>query len=152
MSNLLDKICALRDLITKKQYTKLKFYKMGILQLKEEIHRQISKKAEDYSHELDFMAGDLRELAQEINDMLNEWQAIMYTDDNIKEIYQNRKGEAIDLNPYQEKVIPIMQTRTQIMQPLIELLNLIEYHSVYLYYLEHASNDEFALKYSERII
>lgn len=152
MSNLLDKICALRDLISKRQYSKLKYYKMGILQLKEEIHRQMTKKAADYSHELEFFAGDLRELAQEINQMLNEWQKIMDPDTNIKAIYEAKDGVNIDLQAYQDKVIPIMKTRTETMQALIELLNLIEYHAVYLYYLEYASNDEFAIKYSERVI
>lgn len=152
MSNLLDQICAMRDLVTSKEYNKLKFYKMKILQLKEEIHRQVKKKAEDYSHELEFCAGDLRELAQEINEMLNDWQKIMFPDDNIKSIYENIKDNQIDLQSYQDTVIPIMKTRTEAMQALIELLNLIEYHAVYLYYLEIASNDEFALKYTERII
>lgn len=152
MSNLLDKICALRDLIASKQYNKLKFYKMGILQLKEEIHRQISKKVQDYSYKLDFTAQDLRELAREINQMLNDWQTIMQPDTHIKETMRISENKQLNLVPFQETVIPIMQARTESIQPLIELLNLIEYHAVFLYYTELASKDEFAINYTERVI
>ena len=152
MSNLLDKICVLRDLITQKQYNKLKFYKIGILRLKEEIHRQLSKKAQDYSYELDFTAQDLRELAQEINQMLNDWQTIMNPDTHIKETMRISENKQLNIIPFQDTVIPIMQARTNTIQPLIELLNLIEYHAVFLYFLELASNDEFAINYTERVI
>lgn len=152
MSNLLDKICKLRDLITRKQYNKLKYCKMEILQLKEEIHRQIRKKVEDYSHELDFTAQDLRELAQEINQMFNDWQTIMNPDTHIKETIRISENKQLNIIPFQNTVIPIMQARTQCTQPLMELLNLIEYHAVFLYMTELASNDEFAINYTERVI
>lgn len=151
MSKLLDRICAVRDLITTKQYSKLKFHKMQLLQLKEEIHRQMKKKAQDYKHELDFTAQDLRELAADINGMLNDWQAVMTPDENIKLVYDNRKGNGIDLTLFQDKVIPIVQARTETIQALTELLSFIEYHAVYLYFVELASDDEFAIKFTERI-
>lgn len=152
MTKLLDKICFIRDLITQKQYTKLKFYKYHIQQLKEEIHRQLKKKSQDYNYELEFTSQDLRELAKDIRDMLKRWESIMAPEKNIKEVYKNREGNVININLYSEKVIPIMKTRTECIQPLMELLNLIEYHSVYLYYIEEASNDEFALTLTERVI
>lgn len=63
MTKLLDKICKVRDLVTSKDYGKLKFYNMEILNLKEEINRQITKKTNDYSYQLDITSQDLRELA-----------------------------------------------------------------------------------------
>lgn len=152
MSNLLDKICALRDLITSKQYSKLKFHKMRILRLKEEIHRQMSKKSQDYKHELEFTSQDLRELAEDMRGMLKEWSDIMNPDENIKAIYADTKDGVVNINPLMDKVIPIMAARTLSMQALIELLNLVEYHAVFLYYLELASKDKFAINYTERVI
>ena len=152
MTKLLDKICFIRDLITQKQYEKLKFYKYHIQQLKEEIHRQLKKKSQDYSYELEFTSQDLRELAKDIRDMFKRWESIMAPEKNIKEVYKNRTGNQININLYSEKVIPIMKIRTECIQPLMELLNLIEYHSVYLYYIEEASNDKFALELTERVI
>lgn len=152
MTKLLDKICFIRDLITQKQYEKLKFYKYHIQQLKEEIHRQLKKKSQDYSYELEFTSQDLRELAKDIRDMLKRWENIMNPEKNIKEVDKNRTGNQININLYSDKVIPIMKTRTECIQPLMELLSLIEYHSVYLYYVEEASNDEFALQFTERVI
>lgn len=152
MTKLLDKICFIRDLITQKQYTKLKFYKYHIQQLKEEIHRQLKKKSQDYSYELEFTSQDLRELAKDIRDMLKRWENVMNPERNIKEVHKKRDGNIININLFSEKVIPIMKTRTECIQPLMELLNLIEYHSVYLYYIEEASNDEFALTLTERVI
>lgn len=152
MSKLIDKICNLRDIIADKKYHKLKYCKMELLCLKEEIHRQMSKKASDYNHNLDFTAQDLRELAKDISSMLTEWSNIMNPDDNIKEVKEISETGVFNIEHYQNKVIPIMQARTISMQPLIELLNLIEYHAVFLYYLELASNDEIAIKYTERVI
>lgn len=152
MSNLLDKICALRDLIASKQYSKLKYHKMGILQLKEEIHRQMSKKSQDYKHELEFTSQDLRELAQDMRKMLNEWSEIMNPDENIKAIHADTKDGVININPFIDKVIPIMTTRTISMQALIELLNLVEYHAAFLYFIELAAEDKFAINYTERVI
>lgn len=152
MSNLLDKICALRDLIASKQYNKLKFHKMQILMLKEEIHRHIKKKLENYSHELDFTSQDLRELAQDIHNMFHDWEEFMNPEKHIKAIHTNIKDNKIDIEPFQNEVIPLMSARTESIQAFAELLSLIEYHATFLYFLELASKDEFAIKYTERVI
>lgn len=152
MSNLLDRICAIRDLIASKQYNKFKYNKMQIMLLKEEIHRQIKKKAQDYNHELEFTSQDLRELAEDINNMLREWQEAMNPVNHIKEVHDSIKDGQLDLAPYQDKVIPIMTARTYGIQALTELLNLVEYHAVFLYYVELASEDNFAISFTERII
>lgn len=148
MSKLLDKICKIRDLFTSKDYNKFKFHKMELLQLKEDIHRQIKKKSEDYNHQLDFTSQDLRELADDLRDVLNDWSNTMSPIKNIQDIAIN--DGVVNINLFMDKVIPIMIARTENMQSMTELLNLIEYHSVFLYYIELASNDEFALKYNVR--
>lgn len=150
MTKLLDKICFVRDLLISDKYEKLKFYKMEIYKLKEEIYRQVKKKSQDYSYNLDFTSQDLRELAQDIRNLLKTWEGIMSPDDNIKELLKNMKNNQIDINPFYEKIIPIMIARMENIQPLIELLNIAECHAVFLYMLEEASNDNFALKYTER--
>ncbi len=152
MSKLLDKICGIRDLVTSKDYSKLKFYNMKMGLLKEEIHRQMSKKAEDYSHQLDFTAQDLREMAQDIRNLLNDWSNILSPDENIKAIYADKEGEKVKLDPFFSRVIPVMTARTNSIQALTELLSLVEYMAVFLYFIEHAAEDEFALEYTERVI
>lgn len=151
MSNLLDKICALRDLIAERNYKKLKYCQMEILQLKEEIHRQMSKKSLDYKHEIDFTSQDLRELAEDIRGMLDEWSDIMNPVENIKSIDIDNKG-VVNINPFMDKVVPIMTIRTLSIQALTEFLSLVEYHAVFLYFVELASQDKFALEYTERVI
>lgn len=150
MTKLLDKICKVRDLVTSKDYGKLKFYKMEILKLKEEIHRHIAKKAKDYSYELDFTSQDLRELAQDIHSLFKKWDTALCPEKNIKKLLKNLKDNQINLNPFYEQAIPIMTARTESTQALTELLSLAEYHAVFLYMVEEASNDTFALKYTER--
>lgn len=150
MTKLLDKICFVRDLLISDKYEKLKFYKMEIFQLKEEIYRQIKKKSQDYSYNLDFTSQDLRELTQDIRNLLNKWDGIMSSELNIKKLLNNMENNQIDINPFYEKIIPIMIARMENIQPLTELLNIAECHAVFLYMLEESSNDSFALKYTER--
>ena len=150
MTKLIDQICKVRDLLTSKDYGKLKFYNMQILKLKEEIHRHIAKKAKDYNYELDFTSQDLRELAQDIHSLFKKWDIALCPEKNIKKLLKNMKDNQIDINPFYEQAISIMTARTENMQALTELLSLVEYHAVFLYMLEEASNDKFALEYTER--
>ncbi len=152
MSKLLDKICTVRDLTATKEYDKLKFHKMTFLTLKEEIHRHIKKKSQDYSYNLDFTSQDLREMAGDIRSMMKRWETTMNPEKNIKKLANDAKENVIDINPFISKTLPVMIVRTECMQPLIELLNIAEYYGTFLYYLEMASDDKFALKYTERII
>lgn len=152
MSNLLDKICGIRDLVTSKDYGKLKFYNMKIGLLKEEIHRQMTKKAENYSHQLDFTSQDLREMAQDIRTLLKDWSNILNPEENIKAIYADSTEKTINLEPFFKRVIPAMTARTNSIQALTELLSIVEYHAVFLYFIELAAEDKFALEYTERII
>lgn len=150
MTKLIDKICKVRDLVTSKDYGKLKFYNMQILKLKEEIHRHIAKKAKNYNYKLDFTSQDLRELAQDIRSLLKKWETAMSPEKNIKKLLKNMKENQIDINPFYEQAIPIMTARAGNIQALTEFLSLVEYHAVFLYMVEEASNDKFALEYTER--
>lgn len=151
MSKLLDKICFMRDLLASKQYEKLKFYKMKMYELKDEIHRQIKKKTTDYSYELDFTAQDLRELAQDIRSLLKRWETAMCPEKNTKALLKEIEDGQINLNPLYEKTLPVMVARTENIQPLTELLNLIEYHAVFLYMVELAADDKIAVNFTERL-
>lgn len=150
MTKLLDKICKVRDLVTSKDYGKLKFYNMQMLQLTNEIHRQVAKKTRDYSYELDFTSQDLRELAQDIHSLLDKWETAMCPEKNIKKILKDVKDGQADLNPFFDTTIPVIKARGQSIKELTELLNMVEYHAVYLYMVEEASNDKFALDFTER--
>lgn len=150
MTKLLDKICKVRDLVTSKDYGKLKFYNMEILKLKEEINRQITKKTNDYSYQLDITSQDLRELAQDIHSLFKKWDTALCPEKNIKKLLKNMKDNQIDINPFYEQAIPIMTARAGNIQALTEFLNIVEFYATFLYMVEEASNDKFALEYTER--
>lgn len=151
MTKLLDKICKVRDLVTSKDYSKLKFYNMEILKLKEEINRQITKKTNDYSYQLDITSQDLRELAQDIRSLLKKWEVAMSPEKNIKKLLKEVDADdKIDMDNFYKRVIPIMTARTESIQTLTEFLNIVEFYATFLYMVEEASNDKFALKYTER--
>lgn len=152
MTKLQDNICALRDLIAKKEYSKLVYKKRLIQDVFKEIHRNMVRKVDDYGYQLDFTSQDLRELAQDIRGMFKSWSDGINPEKNIKQLAKlvDKTGK-LNFAPYTEKTTEIMRWRRDNMQVLIELLNLIEYHAVFLYYTEIASNDEFALNFTERI-
>lgn len=151
MTKLIDKICKVRDLVTSKDYGKLKFYNMQILKLKEEIHRHIAKKAKDYNYELDFTSQDLRELAQDIHSLFKKWETAMSPEKNIKKLLKEVDADdKIDMDNFYKRVIPIMTARTGSIQAITEFLNIVEFYATFLYMVEEASNDKFALEYTER--
>lgn len=151
MTKLLDKICKVRDLVTSKDYGKLKFYNMEILKLKEEINRQITKKTTDYSYQLDITSQDLRELAQDIRSLLKKWETAMSPEKNIKKLLKEVDADdKIDMDNFYKRVIPIMTARTGSIQAITEFLNIVEFYATFLYMVEEASNDKFALEYTER--
>ena len=55
------------------------------------------------------------------------------------------------MNKFMEKTLPIMAYRRDYIQPLTELRSLLEYHAVFLYYIEEISPDDFARTYTERL-
>lgn len=150
MSKLLDNICKIRDILEFKQYNKLGYIRQLSQNVFDEVHRNIKRKASDYSFKLDFTSQDLRETAQAISDTFKCWDNIMNPEKRTKKLAKDAKDNTIDLNPFFEEAIPIMQYRRDYTQVLTELRSLLEYHAVFLYYIEEASEDQM-IKYMERL-
>lgn len=153
MTKVMDKICKLRDAVTCKQDNKLVFHHKTIDTLTDELKRHLQKKIDDYSYELDFTSQDLRELAKDIHSMFKRWDATMNPEKNIKHIYKNNvTNEHLTLQPHFNKVLPVITARRDNVAIFTELLSILEHFSVVLYYFEIASDDEFAINYTERLI
>jgi len=156
MSKIIDNICKLRDILEieilkNHNYNKL-IYQYGLFKsVFNEMHRHLARKSSDYSYELDFTAQDLRELAADIRAVLKHWETLMNPEKNIKALKKVIEEGTLNLKEFTESKIPILRARRDNVQMLYELLNLCEFHSVFLYYLEYASNDEFAIKHTERV-
>ena len=150
MTKTIDNICKLLDILEYKQYDKLGYVRQLSQAIFDSVHRNIKRKVNDYSYELDFTSQDLRQTAQAITDTFKRWDNLMCPEKNIKKLIKSVKDKKLDLAPFINQTLPIMTYRRDYVQTLTELRNLLEYHSVYLYFLEEASNDEFALKYSKR--
>jgi hypothetical protein len=151
MSKLIDSICKLRDILENKNYSKLGYCRQLSQTIFDEVHRNIKRKFEDYNYSLDFTSQDLRETAQCISDTFKRWDNIMNPIKQIKKLEKSVKDNRLCMQAFYDETIPIMQYRRDYGQVLTELRSLLEYHAVFLYYLEEASGDEFALKYIERI-
>ena len=158
MSNLLDRICKLRDILEKKQYDKLKYIRQLEPAIRDEVHRNIARKSEDYNHELVFTSQDLLETAKAISDTLKRWEDIMNPTKQIKKLSKNallfkeEHKKVINLNNYMDEVLPIMRYRRDYAHSLITFKSLLEYHAVFLYYIEDVSDDNFAINYTERVV
>lgn len=125
------------------------------------LHRGYSHKIAEEIADAEIMIEQLKQifdiapLVALENKGTGDWEKTMNPEENTKWLYNNANtigtAKQIDMDKYLNKVIPIMQARWEVIQPLTELLNLIEHHAVYLYFLEMASNDEFTIKYTERL-
>ena len=153
MTQVIDRICKLRDAVTSKNDNKLVFYHGIVDRLADELKRHLQKKVDDYDYELDFTSQDLRELAQDIRSMFKRWETTMDPEKNIKHIYKNDvKGEHLTLQPHFDKVLPVITARRDNTAKFTELLSILEHFGVVLYYFEIAAEDEFAVNYTERLI
>ena len=153
MTQVIDRICKLRDAVTSKNDNKLVFYHGIVDRLCLELKRPLQKKVDDYDYELDFTSQDLRELAQDIRSMFKRWDTTMNPEKNIKHIYKNDvTGEHLTLQPHFDKVLPIITARRDNTSKFTELLSILEHFGVVLYYFEIAAEDEFATNYTERLI
>lgn len=151
MTRVLDCICKLRDVLENKDYKKLAFHIKTMQIIFNEVTRHVKRKGEDYTYELDFTAQDLRELAQDISDTFKRWDQELNPEKNIKRMKkEDLKDKCMNLNPYLERALPIMEYRRDYCPILTELRSILEHHAIFLYFLEEASRDEFALKYTER--
>ena len=150
MSNLLDNICKIRDILEYKRDDELKKALPLFRSVFNELHRQIKKRTEDAKHETDFMSQDLREMSASIRATLNRWNTQMNPEKNIKALKKTIVDGKLDLTEFAEEKLKYIEYRRAYTQMLVELLNLCEFHSVFLYFLEEQQNDEFALKYTDR--
>lgn len=151
MTRVLDCICKLRDVLENKDYKMLAFHRRTIQTIFDEVTRHVKRKGKDYKYELDFTSQDLRELAQDISDTFKRWDQVLNPEKNIKRMMkEDLKDRCMNLNPYLERAIPVMEFRRDYGQVLTELRSIIEHHAIFLYFLEEASKDEFALKYTKR--
>ena len=167
MTKLQDAICRLRDFFENNDiyYISKKLpYQRALIQLVfTYVHKRLDKRAEEYEtvkfdkefnikQELDFTSQDLRELAQDIRNVFKKWENEMSPEKNIKALKKQitDKGQ-LNFHDFTEQKIIIMTARRAFVQPMLELLNMLEFYGVYLYYLEIASKDEFAVKCTERL-
>lgn len=151
MAKVIDNICKLRDILENKNYGKLKYARGLIQSIFDEVHRHMARKSVNYSYELDFTSQDLRETAQAISDTLKRWDNIMCPEKNIKALLKSVNNGKLNFDKFTNDTLPIMALRRDNIQMLTELRSLLEYHSVFLYFLEEASNDKFALTCTKRL-
>lgn len=148
MSKLLDKICIIRDLLEQKQDDKIVFNHGIINSLIDELTRQSIKKANDYSHIIEFTAQDLRELAEDIRNTFKRWEY----QTNPERIIKKFKGKSeIDLGEVNKTMNIYLNLRIQNAIPLMRLQGICEGFAVILYFMELDAEDETA-KYTERLI
>ena len=153
MTQVIDRICKLRDAVTSKNDKKLVFYHGIVDRLCLDLKRHLQKKVDNYDYELDFTSQDLREIAQDIRSMFKRWETTMCPEKNIKYIHKNDiKDGNLTLQPHFDKVLPVITARRDNTAKFTELLSLLEHFSVVLYFCEYAANDEFAINYTERLI
>lgn len=152
MGNLIDKICKCRDILTQSP-EKLRHYigTKGLFDSTlEDIHSQIKRKASDYSRELEFTSQDLMEFIFDVQRVLKKWETELCPKRNIKQLLKTVKDGTICLDDFTDAKTEIMALRTDCIEMLTKVLSLLEYHSVFLYFLEESSRDEFALKMTKR--
>lgn len=151
MAKITDKICKLRDILENKDYKQLLYCQKLIKDIFGEVHRNMSRKSTDYNYQLEFTSQDLRELAQDISTTFKRWDDKLCPEKNIKALLKTVEDGKLSFEKFTDETIPYMKYRRDNIQVLTELRNLLEYHAVFLYFLEEASNDELALKYTKRI-
>ena len=149
MTNLIDNICKLRDILENKQDSKIIFNHKIINSLIEELTRQATKKAKDYSYEIEFTSQDLRELAKDIRDTLKRWSDAVIPEKLIKK-YGKGKTE-IDLREMNDTMNNYFNLIVNNVLPLTRLLCICEGHGAILYFMELDADDETA-KLTERVI
>lgn len=146
MTNVIDNICKCRDLLegdlNKLPYA-LRVFNMTI----DDIHRNIRRKGQDNKMSLDFTSQDLMEFAQDIRKVLDGWEDAMDPEKNIKGLLKEVKDGKLSLIEFCDVKTKVISLRATCIEMLVRTLSILEYHAVYLYFLEETSNDT---KYSVR--
>lgn len=151
MSNIIDNICKLRDVFSSKDYAKFPRYHRLMGEVIDETVKYMKRKTDDYKYTLDFTSQDLRELAEDVRKCLKRWDTALNPEKNIKSIKNEIKDGQLDLTPHLKRITPILEARRDNMPQITEFLSSMEHLGTYLYFLELASNDEFAIKHTERL-
>ena len=151
MSNQIDNICKCRDILTNRP-EKLRGYIGVFNRTVDELHRQLLKKAKDYSRELDFTSQDLIEFSQDIDFVLDRWRDTLDPESNIKRLFEtmDKKDRKIYFDEQMMPVFDTLMLQRDVGETLLRYSSLLKYLGVYLYFLENASKDEFALMYTNR--
>lgn len=153
MARTLDMLCKCRDALTKYPPERLRTYtSRGNLfdQTIDLIHRQICKKSEDKTRILDFTAQDLIEFSEDIQAVLKRWETNLNPKKNIKALLKTVVDGKLSLHDFCNRTTEIMALRRDCIAGLTRTLSVLEYHSVYLYFIEESQGDELALKCTER--
>ena len=153
MSNILDKICKYRDVITSPNYDKIVFYKDKFTKLAFELQTQLVRKLDNHDYSLDFTAQDLWEFVDDINKLLKKWDYALDPKRNIKKlIKKGRETKSISLEEYAKETDCYMLYTAQNIQPLYNLKVVASRFAVVLYCMEECYNDEFAKNFTERLV
>lgn len=152
MAKLIDKICKCRDILTKCPEKLRGYTGHGALfdSTVDDIHSQLRRKAQDYSRELDFTSQDLMEFAYDIQGVLKKWETAMCPKRNIKQLLKTMQDHKINLDPFTQEKTEIMALRRDTIEGLTRTLSVLEFHSVYLYFLESASGDKWTVEHTKR--
>lgn len=152
MGKLIDKICKCRDLLVYSPQKLRGYMGDGALfdSTIQDIHHQLSKKSADYSHKLEFTSQDLMEFAYDIQKVLKDWEKEMSPSRNVQQLLKTVKDGKLNLDEFTSQKTEVMALRRDCIKTLMTSLSVLEYHSVFLYFLEEASKDEFAITYTRR--
>lgn len=148
MSNLIDKICKARDIISSGDSKKIIYYHMKFKQLAEEISRQLAKKVEgSKNYELDFTYQDLQELAEDIKRLIKRWD---YATDIKRNILRIKKQKEFNVSKDLEDFAKVIDIESHNIQSLVSLKLVSEHLAIILYFMEECYEDDFALQYTKR--
>jgi len=93
MSNLMDMLCKVRDILTSKDFDKIKNNLFLISRLSDEIRRQVKKNGVGNLKQLEFNSYDLRELSEELMEVIKMCEKKINVANILKGLY---KKDAID--------------------------------------------------------
>lgn len=152
MSRVLDLICKCRDVLADRPEKLRGYVGTGALfdQMVDCAHREIARKSHDHKRELDFSSQDLMELAQDIQGVLKRWEDKMNPKKNIKNLLREVKDGKLSFHNFTEEKTQIMALRRDTIVGLTKTLSVLEFHSVFLYFLEETAQDDI-IKYLDRI-
>lgn len=123
MTNLIDNICKIRDLLTEKDYKKIT---SGIGLFRKtylDVNRNIERFIKDDNHYLDFNSYDLLEMSMECKELLGELNNQINVNKMVKEI---TKGESITNESVREFTLKYADI-------YVMVAHLTEFHNVISY-------------------